>query len=183
MNWKALLNPWGEIRRLQNALAETQGRLGELRDWVEDQERRIYRDALNEFTARTRMLQAQNDALLKAHSDMVSLTPVMFTVPSEFAAALPPAPLQQHTHPNSHRPHIHQSSGQNPAVMHRIAIELPTDLGRDRRHLGRLHAGHIDRHLDTLDAGLDHGRSGLGMRATGEHQGGKDHEAHQKSPL
>lgn len=79
MNWKALLNPWGEARRLRAQLAYLEGRCDEIADRAEYAEERAFRRASEHYYARSRMVEEQ----LKAQQQLVNIanlqpTPLRF---------------------------------------------------------------------------------------------------------
>lgn len=75
MNWKARLNPWGEIRRLREQNASLEGRLEELRDWAEEEIARAFHRAADHYWQRNRMIEEQNKQLMQRMTDIANVTP------------------------------------------------------------------------------------------------------------
>lgn len=75
MNWKALLNPWGEARRLREQNAYLEGRMDELREWAEEEVSRAFHRAADHYWQRSRHVEAQNQMMMQKMADMADLTP------------------------------------------------------------------------------------------------------------
>ena len=75
MNWKAILNPWGEARRLRECVAYLEGRLEHTERWAEDTERRAYRAVAEQYWQRNRMVEAQNAHMVKQMTEISSFMP------------------------------------------------------------------------------------------------------------
>ncbi len=69
MNWKAILNPWGETRRLRERVVYLEGHLDQVEQWAEDTEGRIYRSMAEHYWQRNRMVEAQNAHMIKQMVD------------------------------------------------------------------------------------------------------------------
>lgn len=80
MNWKAIINPWGETQRLRERVAYLEGQIDQVERWAEDTEGRIYRSMAEHYWQRNRMVEAQNAHIVKQMADMSNLTPFS-TVP------------------------------------------------------------------------------------------------------
>lgn len=75
MNWKALLNPWGEARRLREQNAYLEGRMDELREWAEEEVARAFHRAAEHYWQRNRMVEEQNKHMMQRMTDIASVTP------------------------------------------------------------------------------------------------------------
>lgn len=82
MNWKAILNPWGEARRLREQNAYLEGRIDELREWADEEIGRAFYRAAEHHWQRNRMVEAQNEHLLKNMTELVNLHPLFVTLPT-----------------------------------------------------------------------------------------------------
>ena len=80
MNWKAILNPWGEAQRLRERVAYLEGQIDQVERWAEDTEGRIYRSMAEHYWQRNRMVEVQNVHMMKQMADWSSLTPSPFVV-------------------------------------------------------------------------------------------------------
>ena len=76
MNWKAILNPWGELRRLRSQLAYMEGRCDEISDRAEEAEERAFRRASEHYYSRSRMVEEQLRATQQQLVDITSLQPI-----------------------------------------------------------------------------------------------------------
>jgi len=84
MNWKAILNPWGEARRLREQNAYLEGRIDELQDWAESEVSRAFNRAAGHYWQRNRMVETQNEHLIKQMTDISSLTmPLSVILPQQ----------------------------------------------------------------------------------------------------
>ena len=88
MNWKARLNPWGEVRRLREQNAHLEGRLEELREWAEEEVSRAFHRAADHYWQRNRMLEEQNKQMMQRMADIASLTPIQMAVPKSVLATM-----------------------------------------------------------------------------------------------
>jgi hypothetical protein len=80
MNWKAILNPWGEAQRLRERITYLEGQLDQVEQWAEDTEGRIYRSMAEHYWQRNRMVEAQNSHMMKQMADVSSLALSPFMV-------------------------------------------------------------------------------------------------------
>lgn len=75
MNWKAILNPWGEARRLQERVAYLEGQIDQVERWAEDTERRAYKAVADQYWHRNRMVEAQNAHMIQQMTKISSVMP------------------------------------------------------------------------------------------------------------
>lgn len=74
MDWKAILNPWSEARSLRTRNAYLEGCCDELAERARDAESLAFARAAEHYYQRTRMIEAQNEHLLKQLTEISSLT-------------------------------------------------------------------------------------------------------------
>jgi hypothetical protein len=80
MNWKAIINPWGEAQRLRERVAYLEGQIDHVERWAEETEERIYRSVAEQYWQRQRMVEAQNAHMMEQIANLSSLTPSPFVV-------------------------------------------------------------------------------------------------------
>ena len=85
MDWKAILNPWGEARRLRECVAYLEGRLEHTEQWAAETERRAYQAVADQYWHRQRMVEEQSKALMANAARMHEMMP-----PAIFASVLDP---------------------------------------------------------------------------------------------
>lgn len=86
MNWKALLNPWGEARRLREQNANLEGRLEELRDWADGEVARAFNRAADHYWQRNRYAEEVLKTYQQNMADLANMAPRVW-----IADNLPPA--------------------------------------------------------------------------------------------
>lgn len=80
MNWKAILNPWGEARRLREQNAYLEGRIDELREWAEEEVGRAFHRAADHYWQRNRNLEEQQKYMMQQMADVSALMPIQTTL-------------------------------------------------------------------------------------------------------
>lgn len=72
MDWKDILNPWGEVRRLRERVAYLEGQIDHVESWAAKTEERAYRAVADQYWHRQRVLEEQNKALMANAAQMAS---------------------------------------------------------------------------------------------------------------